>query len=60
MATFRKFEDIHAWQKAREVNRLSYYVEQRAFDTTYNSLGEISRMIISLSHHLQNFPNKTF
>ena len=42
MATFRKFEEIQAWQKARELNQLiGRFVDTGKFKTNYRLIGQI-------------------
>ena len=48
MATFKRFEDIHAWQKAREATRLVYEVTTgNRFTKDYGLLDRIRRASVS-------------
>jgi len=42
MATFKKFEEIIAWQKARELNQLvSHYIDTGRFKTNFRLINQI-------------------
>ncbi len=42
MATFKKFEDIKAWQKARNLNKiLGVYVDEGRFKNSYKLISQI-------------------
>ena len=54
MATFKKFEDIKAWQKARRLTSKIYNVTgsvRFAFEELYSLLEEIGRMTFVLAVH---------
>ena len=65
MTAFKKFEDIKAWQKARQLTRSIYEATaEGAFTKDYglreqvrracvSLLDEISRMIFTLAKHLR-------
>ena len=49
MATFKRFEDIQAWQKARQVTRLIYGVSSEdRFAKDYALRGQIQRASVSI------------
>ena len=48
MATFRKLEDIQAWQKARQAARMVYEIIR-----VYDFLDEVSRMTLVRAQHLR-------
>ena len=52
MATFKKFEEISAWQKARELTKEVYNVTTRgAFGRDYGLKDQIRRA--SVSNHVE-------
>ena len=49
MATFKRFEDIQAWQKAREVTRMVYEVTAREqFAKDFGLRSQIQRASVSI------------
>jgi len=53
MATFERFEDIEAWQKARELNREIYKVsKQGAFSKDYPLRDQIRKASISVTSNI--------
>ncbi|MDQ3754061.1 MAG: four helix bundle protein [Acidobacteriota bacterium] len=49
MATFRRFEDIQAWQKARQVTRLVYQLSAEGrFAKDYGLRDQIQRASVSI------------
>ena len=49
MATFRKFEDIQAWQKARQVTRNIYEItSEGSFAKDYGLSNQIQRASVSI------------
>lgn len=49
MPTFKSFEDILAWQKAREVTRLVYQVtEDKRFGRDYGLSNQVQRASVSI------------
>ena len=49
MPTFSRFEDIHAWQKAREVTRSVYAITQNpGFDRDFGLRDQIRRASVSI------------
>src|SRR5215213_4770575 len=53
MATFSKFEDIQAWQKARQVTRMIYQVTAGGeFAKDYGLRDQVRRASVSIMAHI--------
>ncbi len=53
MATFTRFEDINAWQKARNLTKEVYVITQNgAFSRDYDLRNQIRRSTISISANI--------
>lgn len=53
MATFRRFEDIQAWQKARELTRQIYQASRPpTFAKDYGLCGQIQRSSVSIMSNI--------
>ena len=63
MKTFKKFEEINAWQKARELNKKTYELTllNQAFNNDYGLKDQIRRSCISISSNIaEGFERETF
>jgi len=53
MATFKKFEDITAWQKARELTRLVYEITKNGnFSKDFSLRDQIRRASVSIMSNI--------
>ena len=53
MSKIKKFEDLIAWQKARELTRIIYYVtKQEAFAKDFGLSGQIQRAVVSIMSNI--------
>ncbi|WP_010134400.1 four helix bundle protein, partial [Ochrovirga pacifica] len=53
MSTFSSFEDIEAWQKARELNKLIYQITSKTnFSKDFDLVRQIRRASISVSSNI--------
>ena len=53
MSTFSSFEDIEAWQKARELNKLIYQITSKNnFSKDFDLVRQIRRASISVSSNI--------
>ncbi len=61
MSKFKSFEDIHAWQKARELNIKIYSItNQNRFEKDFNLRDQIRRSVISVSSNIaEGFERET-
>lgn len=62
MKTFKKFEEINAWQKARKLNQKTYEITQnnRSFSSDYGLKDQIRRSCISISSNIaEGFERET-
>ena len=49
MATFKRFEDIQAWQKARQVTKIIYEItSNKSFAKDFGLCGQIQRASVSI------------
>ena len=53
MATIQTFEDIDAWQKARQLSKMGYeYTKQDAFKKDYGLCNQIRRAAVSVMSNI--------
>ena len=53
MATFKKFEDIEAWQKSRELTNAIYRItKEREFSTDFGLKDQIRRAAVSIMSNI--------
>lgn len=53
MATFKRFEDINAWQKARELTSLVYKItREREFSRDFGLKDQIRRASVSIMNNI--------
>ncbi len=63
MKTFKKFEEINAWQKARELNKKIYKLtnDNDAFKKDYGLRDQMRRSSISISSNIaEGFERETY